>query len=121
MVDQNSGAVKMVSLSDIFSSSGALQFKKELDDPGVFIPARTLGRGRGGLRGEYVVVHGEANKGKRRFDDDLSADGPMTKGADTSRFRRDVRTTKEFLARCQTKKKMTKNSSYSRSGIVRAR
>ena len=71
MVDQNSGTVKVVSLSDIFSSSGALQFREELDNPGVFIPTRTSGRGRGGRRGEYVVVHGEANKGKRRFDDDL--------------------------------------------------
>ena len=31
----------------------------------------------------------------------------MTKGADTSRFRRDVGTTKEFLAGCRTKKATT--------------
>ena len=40
MVDQNNGSVKVVSLSDIFSSSGALPFIEELEDPGVFIPAR---------------------------------------------------------------------------------
>ena len=41
-------------------------------DPGVFIPARTSGRGRSGRLGGYVIVHGEANKRNRSwFDDDL--------------------------------------------------
>ena len=38
MVDRNSVSVERVSLSDIFSSSGALPFRDELKDPGVFIP-----------------------------------------------------------------------------------
>ena len=71
MVDQNSGATKLVSLSDVFSSSGALQFREELVGPGVFILARISGRRRGGRRGECAIFHGEANKGKRRFGDDL--------------------------------------------------
>ena len=71
MVDRNNGSVKVVSLSDIFSSSGALPFIEEREDSGVFIPERTSVRGRGGRLGGYVIVHREANKGKRRFDDEL--------------------------------------------------
>ena len=40
MVDRNNGSAKRASLSDIFSSSGALPFDEELEDPGVFIPER---------------------------------------------------------------------------------
>ena len=55
MVDRNNGSVKVVSLSDIFSSSGALPFIEEREDPGVFIPERTSGGEGGGRLGEYVI------------------------------------------------------------------
>ena len=73
MVDGNNGSAERVSLSDIFSSSGALPFSDELKDPGVFIPERASASGGGGSgrSGEYVIVHGAANEGTRRFDDDL--------------------------------------------------
>ena len=38
MADRSSVSVERVSLLDIFSSSGALPFRDELMDPGVFIP-----------------------------------------------------------------------------------
>ena len=72
LVDQNSGATTVVSLSDVMASSGALAFRDELVDPGEFIPEHTPARKRGRRKGEYVIVHGEANRGKRRFGDALS-------------------------------------------------
>ena len=94
MVDRNNGSAERVSLSDIFSSSGALLLDDELKDPGMFFPEcasakrsslpsrwstetrdRTKQRASGGegsgRLGEYVIVHGAANEGTRRFDDDL--------------------------------------------------
>ena len=94
MVDRNNGSAKGASLSDIFSSSGALPFAEELEDPGVYIPERAPGGEGGGRSGEYVIVHGAANMEKRSFDDDLCVlYGGMNEGENTSRCRRVVRTT----------------------------
>ena len=51
MVDRNNGSAERVSLSDIFSSSGALPFSDELKDPGVFIPERASADEGGTRRG----------------------------------------------------------------------
>ena len=62
LVDQNSGATTVLSLSDVIASSGALPFRDVMIDPGEFVPEHTPGRKRGRCKGEYVIVHGEANR-----------------------------------------------------------
>ena len=54
LVDQNSGATTVLSLSDVIASSGALPFRDVMIDPGEFVPEHTPGRKRGRCKGEYA-------------------------------------------------------------------
>ena len=54
LVNQNSGATTVLSLSDVIASSGALLFRDVMIDPGEFVPEHTPGRKRGRCKGEYA-------------------------------------------------------------------
>ena len=64
LVDQNSGATTVLSLSDVIASSGALPFRDVMIDPGEFVPEHTsrVGSAADARESTQGRVHGEANR-----------------------------------------------------------